>query len=150
MLFLCLFYLIYIIASSANLSFAFACALLRFWRYSPSILLNLSFAFTEISSSQRLHGEGSASRRRALAVAITSLRQLVESKGVLQSIHKYASVNPQIRFRKSSKALLSIPKSDASKALSYPSVPMSLCPYVPLSPCPFSLQIETAVANIIA
>ncbi len=108
MLFLCLLLLIYYIVASAILSFAFTCALFRFYRYSPSILLNLSFAFTEISSSQRLHGERSLSQRRALAVSITSARQLVESKGAPQSIPKFASENPQIRFRETTHALQSL------------------------------------------
>ena len=60
----------------------------------PSIELNVSFDFTETPSPQRLHGEPSPSQRRRLAKSMTSLRQLVEFKGTLQSVHKCASDNP--------------------------------------------------------
>ena len=76
---------------------------------SPSILLNHSFdcagsilcfcwtcsliglrrakGSTEMSSPQRKYSEPSLSQRRALAISITSPRQLVESKGTVLSIH---------------------------------------------------------------
>ncbi len=58
------------------------------------IVLAFSFDFTETPSPQRFYSEPSLSQRRALAVSITSLRQLVESKGTLQSVHKCDSDNP--------------------------------------------------------
>ena len=60
-----------------------------------------SFDSTETPSPQRLHGEPSLSNRRALAVSMTSPRQLVKSKGTLQSVHKFASNDPLKRFRES-------------------------------------------------
>ena len=60
-----------------------------------------SFDSTETPSPQRLHGEPSLSKRRALAVSITSPRQLVKFKGTLQSVHKFASNDPLKRFRES-------------------------------------------------
>jgi len=88
-----------------ELSFYFADALLGFYWYSPSIELNLSFDFTETSSPQRYHGEPSLSQRRALAETITSPRQLVKSKGAVQSIRTYDSDYPHMRFRLSTKAI---------------------------------------------
>ena len=66
------------------------------WLYcfSPLIVLNLSFDFTETPSPQQNYSEGSLSQRRALAETITSPRQLVESKGTLQSIQTWGSDNP--------------------------------------------------------
>jgi hypothetical protein len=61
---------------------------------SPSIKLNVSFDFTETSSPQRLHGERSPSQRRALVIKTPSLRQLVESEGAVQSIHRCDAENP--------------------------------------------------------
>jgi len=60
----------------------------------PSIKLNFSFDFTEMSSPQRCHGEPSPSQRRALVIATPSLRQLVEFKGAVQSIHKCGWLPP--------------------------------------------------------
>ena len=61
----------------------------------PSIKLNVSFAFTETPSSQRLHGERSLSQRRTLAESMANARQLVESKGAVQSILTCDAENPQ-------------------------------------------------------
>ena len=74
----------------------------------PLIPLNRSFDFTEIPSPQRLHGEPSSSQRRALAVAMASLRQLVESKGAVQSIPTSGSENPRKTCIKSSKNLYGV------------------------------------------
>ena len=60
----------------------------------PLIILDFSFAFTEMPSPQRNYSEPSLSKRRALAETITSPRQLVKSKGTFQSTPKCASVNP--------------------------------------------------------
>ena len=68
----------------------------------PSILLHFSFDFTEAPSPQQKYGEPSPSQRRRLGKSMTSLRQLVKSKGAVQSIHKCASENPQKRCTKSS------------------------------------------------
>ena len=65
------------------------------------IQLHVSFDFTETPSPRRYHGEPSPSQRRALVIATPSLRQLVESKGTLQSIQKNASDDPRKRFSKS-------------------------------------------------
>ena len=67
-------------------------------------------------SPQRWHGEPSPSQRRRLADSITSLRQLVESKGTLQSIQTCASDNPLKQFSKSIKGPQTLPLSVASKA----------------------------------
>ena len=67
----------------------------------PLIELNVSFDSTETPSPQRLHGEPSPSQRRRLDKSMTSLRQLVEFKGTLQSVHKFASNDPIKRFRES-------------------------------------------------
>ena len=83
------------------LSFDCAGSLLQSFRFSSSIELNFSFDFTEMPSPQRLHGEPSPSQRRRLAKSMTSLRQLVKSKGTLQSVHKFASNDPLNRFRES-------------------------------------------------
>ena len=91
--------------------------LLRVYKHFPLIELSQSFEFTEKSSSQRLHGEPSPSQRRRLAKSMTSLRQLVKSKGEIQSIPKCASDNPIKRFSKSPKSLQKIPSSAASKAV---------------------------------
>jgi hypothetical protein len=77
-----------------TLSFDCAVVLLHSCRLSPSIELNVSFDFTEMPSPQRLHGEPSPSQRRRLVIETPSLRQLVESKGKLQSIQKCASDYP--------------------------------------------------------
>ena len=47
-----------------------------------------------MSSSQRYNSEPSLSQRRGLAIETASPRQLVESKGTLQSIPIFASNNP--------------------------------------------------------
>ena len=70
----------------------------------PSILLNFSFDFTEAPSPQRKYGEPSPLQRRALVIETPSLRQLVESKGAVQSIHRWGSENPQKWCTKSSKS----------------------------------------------
>ena len=99
----------------------------------PLISLVFSFDFTEASSPQRLHGEPSLSQRRALAVAITSLRQLVESKGAVQSIHKCASDHPHLPFSKSSHPLQKILASSSENPRKpyKKSFPSSLRPYFP-------------------
>ena len=55
------------------------------WRFSL-VQLKVSFDFTKMPSPQRCYGEPSPSQRRALAVSMTSLRQLVEFKGALQLV----------------------------------------------------------------
>ena len=67
---------------------------LRLYCFSPLIVLNLSFDFTETPSPQRNYSEPSPSQRRRLAKSMTSLRQLVKSKGTLQSIQTLGSDNP--------------------------------------------------------
>ena len=84
-----------------TLSFDFTNAYLWFYRLSPLLVLNDSFDFTELSSPQRNDSEPSLLQRRALAVSITSLRQLVESKGTLQYIHTCTSDNPLKQCTKS-------------------------------------------------
>ena len=74
----------------------------------PLIPLNRSFDFTETPSPQRLHGEPSPSLRRRLAVAMASLRQLVEFKGAVQSIPTSGSENPRKTCIKSSKNLYGV------------------------------------------
>ena len=58
----------------------------------------VSFDFTELSRAQRNYSEGSLSQRRRLGKSMANLRQLVESKGAVQSVHKFASDNPHIRL----------------------------------------------------
>ena len=72
------------------LPFYFDCAtvLLWFYRTFPSNELAFSFDFTELPSPQRNYSEPSLSQRRALAISITSPRQLVKSKGTVQSVPK--------------------------------------------------------------
>jgi hypothetical protein len=98
------------------LSFDCAGSLLQSSRFSSSIELNFSFDFTEMPSPQRLHGERSLSKRRALGVSITSARQLVESKGTVQSVPKCASDNPLKRFSQSTHAMQLINDVDEVKA----------------------------------
>ena len=81
-------------SNAQALSFGCSVILLRLFWHSPSILLVFSFDFTELSSPQRLHGEPSLSQRRALAIETPSPRQLVESKGKLQSIPTCDSNHP--------------------------------------------------------
>jgi len=88
-------------------SFKYTDAFLRLRRCSPPIVLNFSFDFTETPSPHRCHGERSPSQRRALVIATPSLRQLVESKGQVQSIPKCAFENPQKRFTQSPKTFQS-------------------------------------------
>ena len=85
------------------------CAGVPLWLHgiSRSVMLNLSFDFTEKPSPHRCHGERSPSQRRALVIATPSLRQLVESKGQVQSIPKCAFENPQKRFTQSPKTFQS-------------------------------------------
>ena len=83
-------------------TFDFNDALLCFCWCFPSIGLHLSFDFTEMPSPQRFYAEPSPSKRRAFVVSITNLRQLVKSKGKLQSIQIFALDNPLKRFSKSS------------------------------------------------
>ena len=84
-----------------TLLFDFSHASLRFDSFYSAIELKQSFDFTELPSPQRLHGEPSPSQRRRLAKSMASLRQLVESKGTVQSVHKYAFNDPLKRFRES-------------------------------------------------
>ena len=58
----------------------------------------VSFDFTETSRVQRNYSEGSLSQRRRLGKSMANLRQLVEFKGAVQSVHKFASDNPHIRL----------------------------------------------------
>ena len=78
------------------LPFYFDCAtvLLWFYRTFPSNELAFSFDFTELPSPQRNYSEPSLSQRRALAISITSPRQLVESKGAVLSIHTSPPLAP--------------------------------------------------------
>ena len=70
-----------------NLSFDCAGSILCFcWTFSL-IGLRRAKGSTEMSSPQRKYSEPSLSQRRALAISITSPRQLVESKGAVLSIH---------------------------------------------------------------
>ena len=55
----------------------------RLCRAFPSNELAFSFDSTELPSPQRNYSEPSLSQRRALAISITSPRQLVESKGTV-------------------------------------------------------------------
>ena len=86
-------------------SFGSTDSFLWFYKLSPLLILNFFFDFTETPSPQRYHGEPSPSQRRRLAETTTSARQLVESKGTPQSIHKCGSDNTLKRFSQSSKAL---------------------------------------------
>ena len=81
--------------------FAFACiiALVNSSLHPPLIVLAFSFDFTKMASPQRNYSEPSLSQCRRLAETITSPRQLVESKGAIQSIHTRSSGNPHIRFK---------------------------------------------------
>ena len=84
-----------------NPFFALACIFAMensFW-HTPSIVLAFSFDFTKMASPQRNYSEPSLSQCRRLAETITSPRQLVESKGAVQSIHTRSSCNPHIRFK---------------------------------------------------
>ena len=56
-------------------------------------------------SPQRNYSEPSLSQRRRLAISITSLRQLVESKGTPQLIHTWVAIYPHNRCRQSTKTL---------------------------------------------
>ena len=87
--------------SSAKPFFVFTDVPLRFCKTFPLFSLAFSFDFTETPSPQRYHAEPSPSRRRRLAKSMPSLRQLVESKGTLQSIPKFDSDYPRKRFSKS-------------------------------------------------
>ena len=87
--------------SGLNLFFAFACiiALVNSSLHPPLIVLAFSFDFTKMASPQRNYSEPSLSQRRRLAETITSPRQLVESKGAIQSIHTSCFGNPHMRFK---------------------------------------------------
>ena len=50
--------------------------------------MNRSFVFTEMASPQQNYSEPSLSQRRRLVIEMPSPRQLVESKGEVQYIHK--------------------------------------------------------------
>ena len=50
--------------------------------------MNRSFVFTEMASPQQKYSEPSLSQRRGLVIEMPSPRQLVESKGEVQYIHK--------------------------------------------------------------
>ena len=106
-------------------------ALLQKFCCSPTHFLHLSFAFTETSSPQRFYGEPSLSHRRALAISITSPRQLVKSKGAPQSIHTCASGNPPKRFTK--KHDYFCPQSSQKFPL-FPILPINpISPIIPIS-----------------
>ena len=131
MLFLCLLLLIYYSI--------FSKPLLRFCLRSSSLLK--IFSFDSIEPFLRFYWNIvlSTFTWRALVVATPSARRCDNEPSATSWIQRSGSVNPQIRFWKSSKAIQLIPKSDASKALSYPSVPvslLSLCPSIPMSLCP--------------
>ena len=79
-----------------------------YWR-SPLILQEFSFACCEIPSPQRNYSERSLSQRRALAISITSPRQLVESKGAVQSIPTCASESAHMRLGKCPHAPWKVP-----------------------------------------
>ena len=115
--------------------------MLRMYWHSPLIILNPPFDWAESFLRFNSIAEPSTFTRRALVIATPSARRFDNEPSATSWIQRSGSVNPQIRFRKSSKAIQSIHKSDASKAFSYPSVPMSLCPQsqspsIPLSLCP--------------
>ena len=80
---------------SLNLSIECSESFLRFFRFFPSDWLAFSFDFTEKPSPQRFYNEPSPSQRRAFAKSMTNLRQLVESKGAVQSIPKSPLQLPQ-------------------------------------------------------
>ena len=50
--------------------------------------MNRSFVFTEMASPQQNYSEPSLSQRRRFVIEMPSPRQLVESKGEVQYIHK--------------------------------------------------------------
>ena len=50
-------------------------------------------------------------------MSMTNLRQLVEFKGAVQSVPKFASENPRNCFRKSSHAFLSIQEKHVNKTI---------------------------------
>ena len=56
-------------------------------------------------SPQRYYSEPSLSQRRRLAISITSLRQLVKSKGTPQWIPKWVAIYPYMSFTQSSQSL---------------------------------------------
>ena len=87
--------------SGLNTFLALACifALVNSSLHPPLIVLAFSFDFTKMASPQRNYSEPSLSQRRRLAETITSPRQLVKSKGAVQSIHTSDSGNPHIRFK---------------------------------------------------
>ena len=84
-----------------ELSLAFADVPLHLYRCSPLTILNFFFDSTKMSSPQRLHGEPSLSQRRALAISMTSARQLVKSKGAVKNIYTSASEKSLKRCTKS-------------------------------------------------
>ena len=53
----------------------------------PLISLNFSFGFSEMLRARWNYNEGSLSQRRRLADSMANVRQLVESKGAVQSVH---------------------------------------------------------------
>ena len=84
---------------------------LQLYKISPAVILKLSFDFTEMASPQRNYSEPSLSKRRAFAVAMTSLRQLVEFKGAVQIIPSCGSDNPLMRLASAEQTVQKIPKS---------------------------------------
>ena len=56
-------------------------------------------------SPQRKHGEPSLSQRRRLAISITSLRQLVKSKGTPQYVHTWVAIYPHMSSSQYSQSL---------------------------------------------
>ena len=85
-------------ANSLNLSCEITEPFLRTQRTFSANSTNFFCGWTEMPSAQRCHSERSLSQRRALAKSMTSLRQLVESKGKLQSIPKLASQKAKKSF----------------------------------------------------
>jgi len=80
------------------------------------IALNFSFDFTEVPSLQRNYSERSALQQRRLGKSMTSLRQLVKSKGKVQYIPKCASDYPRKCFSQSTKVAPSIsPEGEESR-----------------------------------
>ena len=96
-------------ANSPNYSCELTELFLRTHRISPVNSPNHSCGYTDLSSPQRFYNEPSPSQRRRLVKSMTSLRQLVESKGTVGLRRAKGSVNPQISFSESKEKLHSLP-----------------------------------------